>query len=219
MISTSIIIIIRSPSPWLKIIAFPVQFPEHFAMQLATYIGSAAQPARVSPTHKLAFYNVGWQAPSKKHDAPSIAMNDKGTTVMTHGVKDLLADDGREYTLIAHCTTDSHTEFILTPSKRTGHQAALVVIRGTLDSGASAEQPLQNFLVESILPLRDDDAKSAKASLLKLISWIALAGQHGGVKRENSGWSEDSSPCKIAKCRSLTRYPTGEEIPAYSQPE
>ena len=147
-------------------------------------------------------------------------MNDKGTTVTTQGVKDLLADDGREYTLTAHCTTDTHMDFMLTPPKRAGHQAALVVICGTLDgsdSGTSAEQPAQNFLVESILPLHDDDAKIARVSLLRLISLIALAGQLRGEKRENSGWSELASPCKIAKCRSLARYPTGDEIPAYSQ--
>ena len=146
-------------------------------------------------------------------------MNDKGTTVTTKGVKDLLASDGREYTLTAHCTTDTHMDFMLTPSKRAKQQNALVVIRGTLDesnSDTSAEQPVHNFLVESILPLHDDDAKVAKASLLKLISLIALAGQDGGEKRENSGWSEDASPAKIAKCRSITRYPTGDEIPAYS---
>ena len=146
-------------------------------------------------------------------------MNEKGTTVTTKGVKDLLANDGREYTLTAHCTTDTQIDFMLTPPKRAKQQAALVVIRGTLDecnSGSSAEQPVHNFLVESILLLHDDDAQTAKASLLKLISLIALARQRGGEKRENSGWSEDASPAKIAKCRSLTRYPTGDEIPAYS---
>ena len=35
-------------------------------------------------------------------------MNEKGTTVTTKGIKDLLANDGREYTLTAHCTTDTH---------------------------------------------------------------------------------------------------------------
>ena len=146
-------------------------------------------------------------------------VNEQGTTVTTEGVKDLLAYDGREYTLTAHCTTNTHMDFMLTPPKRAKHQAALVVIRGTLDecnSGTSAEQPAHNFLVESILPLHDDDAQVAKASLLKFISLIALAGQHGGEKRENSGWSEDASPTKIAKHLSLTRYPTGDELPAYS---
>ena len=148
-------------------------------------------------------------------------MNEKGTTVTTKGVKDLLADNGCEYTLTAHCTTDTHMDFVLTPPKRAKQQAALVVICGTHDecnSGTSAEQPVHNFLVESILPLHDDDAQVAKASLLKLISLIALARQRGGEKRENSGWSEEASPAKIAKCRSVTRYPTGDEIPAYSHP-
>ena len=46
------------------------------------------------------------------------AINEKGTTVTTHGVKDLLADDGREYTLTAHCTTDTHMDSMLTPPRR-----------------------------------------------------------------------------------------------------
>ena len=109
-------------------------------------------------------------------------------------------------------------DFMLTPPRGAEQQAALVVIRGPLDesnSGTSAEEPVHNFLVESILPLHDDVAKVAKTSLLKLISLIALAGQRGGETRENSGWSEDTRPAKIAKCRSLTRYPTGDEIPSY----
>ena len=95
--------------------------------------------------------------PSQKN-----TVNDKGTTVTTQGVKDLLANDGREYTLTAHCTTDTHINLMLTPPKRQGHQAVLVVMCGTLDesnSGTSAEQPVQNFLVESILGIHDDDAK------------------------------------------------------------
>ena len=81
---------------------------------------------------------------------------------------------------------------------------------------SSAEQPVHNFLVESGLPLHDDDASVAKESLLKLISFIALAGQSRGEKRENSGWSDETGPAKIAKCRSLTHYSTGDDIPAYS---
>ena len=151
-------------------------------------------------------------------------MNEKGTTVTTKGVKDLLANDGRAYTLTAHCTTDTHQDFWdfwLTPPKRAKQQTALVVICGALQEGtrsSSASQPVHNFLVEFVLSLRDDDASVAKESLLELISLIALAGQHGGEKRENSDWSELASPCKIAKCRSLTRYPTGDEIPPYFQP-
>ena len=92
-------------------------------------------------------------------------INEKGTTVTTHGVKDLLADDDREYTLTSHCTTDTHMDFMLTPPKRVAQQAALVVICGIIepDNGiTSAEQPVRNFLVESVLPLHEQDAKVAK---------------------------------------------------------
>ena len=145
-------------------------------------------------------------------------INEKGTTVTTQGVKDLLLNDGREYTLTAHCTTDTHMDFMLTPPKRASQQAALVVICGILDhdeSIASAERPARNFLVESVLPLHESDAQTAKASLLKLMSLIALARQASGSKRENSDWSAEANPAKMPKCRILARYPTGEDIPTY----
>ena len=128
----------------------------------------------------------------------------KGTTVTPEGVKGVLAADGRAYTLIAHHTTEPYTDFMVTPPKRAKQQAA------------SAEQPVHNFLVESVLPPHDDDAHVARESLLKFISLIALAGQRGGEKREKSGWPEDATPANIANRRSLNRYPTGDELPAYS---
>ena len=147
-------------------------------------------------------------------------INEKGTTVTTHGVIDLLADDGRQYTLTAHCTTDTHMDFMLTPPKRVPQQAALIVICGILEddkSIISAEQPVRNFLVESVLPLHEHDAKVAKESLLKVISFIELAKQSAAVKRVTSRCEAESSPAKIAKCRSIGRYPSGKEIAAYKR--
>ena len=147
-------------------------------------------------------------------------INETGTTVVTHGVKDLLSDDGREYTLTSHCRTDTHMDFMLTPAKRANQQSALVVICGTLDQNnpeSNAAQLARNFLVESVMPVHGDDAEAVKASLLKLISLIALAGHSAVVKRLRSDWSADSNPAKMAKCRSIARYPTGEEIPAYKR--
>ena len=60
----------------------------------------------------------------------------------------------------------------------------------------SAGQPVRNFLVECVLPLHETDANNAKASLLKLMSLIALARQALGVKHESSDWSADSNPTK-----------------------
>ena len=71
--------------------------------------------------------------------------------------------------------------------------------------------------MESVLPLHEQDAKVAKASMLKLISLIALARQTAAVKRESFDWSADAKPAKMAKCRSIARYPTGDEIPAYKR--
>ena len=46
------------------------------ALAIASYMGSgsAEQPAVESQTHKLAFYNVGWNATSKKHNADRLAL-------------------------------------------------------------------------------------------------------------------------------------------------
>ena len=92
IIITTYIINILGTSDWLKIAA-------RFAMEsarktnarswaidtdgsaaqpaptIATYMdsGSAEQPAVQAPTHKLAFYNVGWQASRKKHNAAWLA--------------------------------------------------------------------------------------------------------------------------------------------------
>ena len=68
---------------------------------------------------------------------------------MTEGERCILANDGRDYTVTAHCTTDTHIDFMLTLPKRATQQAALVVIRGTLDecnSGTSDEQPVHHEL-------------------------------------------------------------------------
>ena len=160
---------------------------------------------------------------SSSKASKKITINETGTTVVTHGVKDLLSDDDREYTLTSHCTTETHIDFMLTPAKRATQQSALVVICGTLNPyqagvDSSAGQPARNFLVESVTLLHDDDARAAKTSLLKLISLIALAGHSAVVKRGRSGWSVDANPAKMPKCRSIARYPTGEEIPAYKRP-
>ena len=45
-------------------------------LAIASYMGSgsAEQPAVESPTHKPAFYNVGWNASSKKHKPAWLAL-------------------------------------------------------------------------------------------------------------------------------------------------
>ena len=122
--------------------------------------------------------------------------------------------------LTAHCATDAHMDFMLTPPKRVPQQAALILICGILEDDKiiiSAEQLVRNFLVESVLPLHQHDAKVAKESLLKVISLFAVAKQSAAVNRVTSGCEAESSPAKMAKCRSIARYPSGKEIPAYKQ--
>ena len=94
---------------------------------------------------------------------------------------------------VPHCvtarrgTTDARMDLMLIPPKRALQQVALAVICGIIEDDKSitgAEQPGRNFPVESVLPLREQDAKTATASLLKLISLIALARQTASSKRE-----------------------------------
>ena len=108
--------------------------------------------------------------------------------------------------------------FMLTPAKRAARQNALVVICGVLDEASSAAQHASNFLAEAVMPLRDDDAKAAKASLSKLISLIAFARDNAVIKRKYSASAADGSPAKLAKCRAIAGYPTGEEIAEYTRP-
>ena len=95
----------------------------------------------------------------------------------------------------------------------------------TGEQPASADSPLERARTSDEFWPGDDSIRAdleirerKRMQRNKLILFIAPAGQHGGEKRENSGWSDLASPCKIAKCRSLARYPTGDEIPAYSHP-
>ncbi len=71
--------------------------------------------------------------------------------------------------------------------------------------------------MESVLPLHAKDAELAKASMLKLISLIVAGGRTAGQKRERCEWTPEANPAKLAKCRSLTRYPTGQEMPDYKR--
>ena len=142
------------------------------------------------------------------------AIGDEGMTVITHGVKDMLSEDDRSYTLTAHCTTDTHMDFLLTPPKRVGHTLALVVICGAL-SDSSAEQPVSEFLVESVLPINTGDAESTNKSMLKIISLLIAGRRPEQEKRKHVAWTPEANPSSVAKCRRLSKYPAGPEMPEY----
>ena len=101
---------------------------------------------------------------------------ERNTTVTLHGMHNLLAQYGRCCALAAHWAPDTHIGVMLTPPARAKRQAALVVSCGALEetiSGASAGPPVHSFLVAPIVPLRDDDANDANATLLSLVSLVA----------------------------------------------
>ena len=82
-------------------------------------------------------------------------------------------------------------DFAIKPPDQAKQQAALVVIRGTLESGChpgSGTRQLvhNNFLVEAVQLIHDNDVEAAKTALLKVIALIALAWQRGwGETRES----------------------------------
>ena len=113
--------------------------------------------------------------------------HDAGASVTTHAATGLLADECGDYTWSAQCTSEAHTAFMLAPPKRANRQAAVVVVRGTLeehDGGTSVGQPVRNFLVEPVLPRRDEDTGAVNTPLAKPLSLIAhcRAARRGGTR-------------------------------------
>ena len=132
---------------------------------------------------------------------------------LTTTVKDVLAPTiSAKFTLTAFCTLANLQDFKLDPPRGTQKQTALVVISNVLSSGR-ADEPV-NFIVDSIMLLPRDDVTKIAASMKKLLYYTAAATQLNTRKRARA-WDETFSPAKALKCRTLSRHPTGEELPDY----
>ena len=115
-----------------------------------------------------------------------------------------------EFSLTAFCTIANVPSYSLTPPRTTKKQAALVLISDILQ-----EQPL-NFLVDSIQLLQIEEATQAKPILKQVMHFTAEASDDQGEKRSAAEWTEEQNPAKAAKCRDLSRSPTGSNLPEYS---
>ena len=91
---------------------------------------------------------------------------------------------------------DSLTSYKLDPP-RGGAQCALVTITSKIDDV---------FVVEHVQHLSPSEAEAAKIALRQLL----LLASRGGLKylKRNAPWTDDISPAKARRCRSLGRSPT-----------
>ena len=140
-------------------------------------------------------------------------LGEDGYKLTTKGVKDVLAPHNpASYTLTAFCTLANLQDFKLDPPRGTKKQTALIVIADILPNAGAAE-PV-NFIVDSIMLLPRDDVPKIVASMKKLLYYTAAATQINTRKRARE-WNETFSPAKALTCRTLSRHPTGAELPDY----
>jgi len=187
----------------------------HYAPQdLVEELSKDLDPAQ-SPGENLtcpcsqAFVLVEVSAPGEE----PIPLGNDGYKLVTKGVKDALVPDSpATYTLTAFCTLANLQDFKLDPPRGAKKHTALVVI-ADMQAKDSADEPV-NFIVDSIMLLPRDDVPKVVASMKKLLYYTAAATQINTRKRARD-FDEQFSPATASKCRSLSRHPTGPELPDY----
>ena len=132
-----------------------------------------------------------------------------GYKLTTSNVKDLLVDSVATYTLTAFCTLDNLQDFKLDPPRSMKSQAALIVISDIIPKASLT------FIVDSVMLISRDEVKAAISSMKKLLYFTSAATQINTRKRQQQQWSDTYSPAKALKCRTLSRHPTGPELPDY----
>ena len=76
---------------------------------------------------------------------------------------------------------------------------------------AGAAEVTTAVLVERVQLLAPSDAARVRHVLKQLIT---VAGQvRGSTRPASPTWSQEESPAKVAKCRQLGRWPTGDSVP------
>ena len=131
-----------------------------------------------------------------------------GFKVVTRGVECMLGEcladsptaNDSKFVLSSTCLMDNLTSYKLDPP-RGGAQCALVTITGKIDDV---------FVVEHVQHLSPSEAEAAKISLRQLLL-LASQGRLKDLKR-NAPWTDDMSPAKARRCRTLGRSPTAPPI-------
>ena len=135
----------------------------------------------------------------------------QGYKLVTHDIEDVLGVLGSD---VAHLASQGPTKFVLSSTctlenlqayrldpPRGGSQHALVTITGKADDV---------FVVELVQLLTQEEAAQARISLLKLMR-LAIEINSSSTKR-GLPWSDDVSPVKAKKCKSLGRCPTADPL-------
>ena len=131
-----------------------------------------------------------------------------GYKLTTEGIQCGLGDDphhaDKKYNVSSVCTQNDMVSYRLDPP-RGKTQYALVTITNKIDD---------NFVIESVQLLDDEDAKKAKISMLSIMNLAQkIAGRD---KKHPVEWSKIESPSKFRKCSTLGRSPTDAAVPAYT---
>ena len=175
----------------------------HYAFQVHVSPGTDGGDAVVMPCQKI----IGLVKSTKNSTTENLGA---GVKLVTKGVEDVLATDAEQsaaaqpatFTLSSTCMLESVTQYRLDPP-RGGCTYALVTI--TAKAGDA-------FVVEQVQLLANEAAANdAKRSLLQLL-FLAKEMCTGGRKRD-APWTDDLSPAKSRKCRSLGRSPTDPPLP------
>ena len=92
-----------------------------------------------------------------------------------------------------------------------GGAAEPAVTPGGAGEPAGAAEVTTAVLVERVQLLAPSDAARVRHVLKQLIT---VAGQvRGSTRPALPTWSQEESPAKVAKCRQLGRWPTGDSVP------
>jgi len=115
----------------------------------------------------------------------------------------------KKYTVSSVCTQDDMVSYRLDPP-RGQTQCALVTITNKIGD---------DFIIESVQLLREDQVQTTKSSMLKLMNLAQKIGNRD--KRKIVDWTqdEDGSPWKARKCTALGRSPTEAPLPSYEAPK
>ena len=98
---------------------------------------------------------------------------------------------------------------------RGGDAAAPAPTDGGAAEPARAAEVTTAVLVERVQLLAPSDVARVRHVLKQLITVAAQV--RGSTRPALPAWSQEESPAKVAKCRELGRWPTGDSVPE-SQP-
>ena len=194
--------------------AMAIEYTTQIVPQELTKVASKTKPG-MSMTRPCA---KGLALVSVSTRSKTFPAGENAHKLITKEVVDYLSPSGgaqKKYTLVSFCTLDTVTDFKLDPPPRAKSQAALITFTRVMESNDdSAEQPVTTLLVDAVQQIDPSKAQALQPVLSKMIYFAALAGQISR-KRDQERWTPEESPAKTSKCRTLSRSPTGPELPDY----